>query len=236
MSTRQQTTTPATSGSPGSVRGPFVGAAALAVAVLVVAENAVLAGTGAPSFATPIEEVLAYYADHRGAVAIASGLVALYLPLLLVVVTGLQGLVERRGGAGADWARLAVPAAAALSAVFVLVNVLQAGLAVSAGGLTGPTGPTQAFELVWHVHAAAFALALPMLGASFVGTALAAHAGGLTPAWQRSLGLAGGGLLVVAGVGNLAVADGSPLVFVGLAGFAAWLVWLVATGVRLVRS
>ncbi len=75
-----------------------------------------------------------------------------------------------------------------------------------------------------------------MLGASFVGTALAAHASGLTPAWQRLLGLVGGGLLVVAGVGNLAVADGSALVFVGLAGFAAWLVWLVATGVRLVRS
>ena len=37
-------------------------------------------------------------------------------------------------------------------------------------------------------------------------------------------------------LGNLAIADGSPLIFVGLLGFAAWLVWLLATGVRLVRS
>ena len=36
--------------------------------------------------------------------------------------------------------------------------------------------------------------------------------------------------------GNLAIADGSALLFVGLPGFFAWLVWLLATGVRLVRA
>ncbi|GIJ62371.1 hypothetical protein [Virgisporangium aurantiacum] len=215
------------------VRGRIVGAAAIAFVVSVVIENAVLAVTGAPSFDAPIEEVLAYYAANRDAVAIASGLVALYLPLLLVFVTGLHGLVERRGGAGADWSRLALAAGATLSAIFVLVNVLQIGLALSAGGLAEPTPE---FELVWQVHAAAFALALPTLGTTFIGAALAAHASGLTPAWQRLLGLVGGSLLLAAGLGNLAIADGSPLLFVGLLGFAAGLVWLLATGVRLVRS
>jgi hypothetical protein len=46
----------------------------------------------------------------------------------------------------------------------------------------------------------------------------------------------GGSLLLAAGLGNLAIADGSALIFVGLLGFAAGLLWLVATGVRLVRS
>ena len=214
-------------------RGRLVGAAAIALAVSVVIENAVFAATGAKSFGAPIEDVLAYYAANRNAVAIASGLVALYLPLLLVFVTGLHGLVERRGGAGADWSRLALAAGATLSALFVLVNVLQIGLALSAGGLAEPT---PAFELVWQVHAAAFALALPTLGTTFIGAALAARASGLTPAWQGVLGLVGGSPLLAAGVGNLAIADGSALVFVGLLGFAAWLVWLLATGVRLVRS
>ena len=223
-------TTPARS---GFVRGRLVGAAAIALAVSVAMENAVLAATGAPTFGAPIEEVLAYYAANRGSVAIASGVVALSLPLLLVFVSGLHGLVERRGGAGADWSRLAVAAGAALAAIFVLVNVLQIGLALSAGGLAEPT---PVFELVWQVHAAAFALALPTLGTTFIGAALAAHASGLTPAWQRLLGLAGGSLLLAAGLGNLAIADGSALIFVGLLGFAAWLVWLLATGVRLVRS
>ena len=229
-SPKNTATTPARS---WFVRGRLVGAAAIAFAVLVVIENALFAVTGAPAYDTPIEEVLAYYAANRDAVAIVSGLVALYLPLLLVFVTGLHGLVERRGGAGADWSRLAFAAGATLSAIFVLVNVLQIGLALSAGGLAEPT-PT--FELVWQVHAAAFALALPTLGTTFIGAALAAHASGLTPAWQRLLGLVGGSLLLAAGLGNLAIADGSPLLFVGLLGFAAWLVWLLATGVRLARS
>ncbi len=228
--TAREHTTPARS---AFARGRLVGVAAIAFAVSVVMENAVLAGTGAPSYNDPIEDVLAYYAANRDAVAVASGLVALHLPLLLVFVTGLHGLVERRGGDGSDWSRLAVAAGATLSAVVVLVNVLQIGLALSAGGLAGPT---PAFELVWQVHAAAFAFALPMLGATFVGAALAAHASGLTTAWQRVLGLGGGSLLLAAGVGNLAIANGSALIFVGLLGFAAFLAWLLATGVRLIRS
>ena len=117
------------------VRGRLVGAAAIAFAVLVVIENVLLAVTGALPYGAPIEEVLAYYAANRDSVAIATGVVALSLPLLLVFVTGLHGLVERRGGAGADWSRLALAAGATLSAIFVLVNVLQIGLALSAGGL-----------------------------------------------------------------------------------------------------
>ena len=79
------------------------------------------------------------------------------------------------------------------------------------------------------------ALALPALGATFIGAALATNASGLTRPWQRLLGVAGGGLLILAGAGNLAIADGSPLLFVGLLGLAAWLVWLVVTGLRLIR-
>jgi hypothetical protein len=215
------------------VRGRLVGAAAIAFAVLVLIENALLAVTGAQGYGAPIGEVLAYYTANRDAVAIVSGLVALYVPLLLVFVTGLHGLVERRGGFGADWSRLAVAAGATLSAIFVLVNVLQVGLALSAGALAEPT---PWFELVWQVHAAAFALALPMLGTTCIGAALAAHASGLTAAWQRLLGLVGGSLLLAAGLGNLAIADGSALIFVGLLGFATWLVWMIATGIRLIRS
>ena len=39
---------------------------------------------------------------------------------------------------------------------------------------------------------------------------------------------------IAAGVANLAIADGSPILFVGMLGYAAWLVWLLVTGVRLV--
>ena len=215
----------------GAVTMRVVGATAIALAASMAIQNAV--PVGAPTFGDPIEEVLAWHAQNRVAVAIAVGLEALNLPLLLGFVTGLHGLVGRRGGAGADWSRLAVAAGATLSAVFALSAVLWIGVVLSAGELAEPS---PAFELVWQLHAAAFALALPALGTTFIGAALAAHASGLTPAWQRMLGLVGGSLLLAAGVGNLAIADGSALIFVGLLGFAAWLVWLLATGVRLVRS
>src|SRR5215210_978582 len=229
-SPKNTATTPARS---GFVRGRLVGAAAIALAASMAIQNAMFVGVDPPAYGDPIEEVLAWHAQNRVAVAIAVGLQALNLPLLLGFVTGLHGLVGRRGGAGADWSRLAVAAGATLSAVFALSAVLWIGVVLSAGELAEPS---PAFELAWQMHAAAFAWSMPALGATFIGAALATHASGLTPPWQRLLGVVGGGLLIAAGTANLAIADGSALLFVGLPGLAAWLVWLLATGVRLVRS
>ena len=173
-------TTPARS---GFVRGRLVGAAAIALAASMAIQNAMFAVTGPPAYGDPIEEVLAWHAQNRVAVAVAVGLEALHLPLLLGFVTGLHGLVGRRGGAGADWSRLAVAAGATLSAVFALYAVLWIGVVLSAGELAEPS---PAFELAWHMHAAAFALSLPALGTTLVGVALATHARRLTPRWRSA--------------------------------------------------
>jgi len=231
MRSPQNTATPLARS--GFVRGRLVGAAAIAFAVLVVIENLVVLA-GSPTYASPIKEVLAFHAEHRGSVAIAVGLQALYVPLLLGFLTGLHGLVERRGGAGADWSRLAVAAGASFSAVFAFYAVLWDGVVLSTGNLAKPSSE---FRLAWHMHAAAFALALPALGTTFIGAALATHATRLTPRWQLMLGVAGGSLLLAAGAANLAIADGSTLLlFVGVPGYFAWMAWLLATGVRLVRA
>jgi hypothetical protein len=210
-----------------------VGATAIALAASMVIQNAIFVATGVPGYGDPIEEVLAWHAQNRVVVAIAVAQEALHLPLLLGFLTGLHGIVGRRGGAGADWSRLAVAAGATLSAVYALYAVLWIGVVLSAGELAEPS-PT--FEIAWQLHAAAFALALPALGTTFIGAALAAHTSRLTPLWQCLLGVAGGGLLLTAGAASLAIAEGSPLLFMGLPGLAAWLVWLLATGVRLVRA
>ena len=153
--------------------------------------------------------------------------------LLLLFVTALHGLVQRRGGAGADWSRLAVAAGATFAAVSALVMATHIAVVLAADGLAEPT---PAFEMAWQLHAAAFALALPALGATFIGAALATHASGLTRPWQRLLGVTGGSLPILAGTGNLAIANGSPLLFVGVLGLATWLVWLIVTGLRLIRG
>ena len=230
MRSPQNTATPLARS--GFVRGRLVGAAAIALAASLVIENLVVLA-GSPSYASPIKEVLAFHAEHRGSVAIAVGLQALYLPLLLGFLTGLHGLVGRRGAAGADWSRLAVAAGATFSAVMAFYAVLWDGVVLSAGNLAEPS---PVFELVWQMHAAAFALALPALGTTFIAAALATHAIRMTPRWQLLVGVAGGGLLLAAGAANLAIADGSALLFVGVPGYFAWMVWLLATGVRLVSG
>ena len=222
----------------------IVGGAGLALAASVILQNAMFVGgvarllglgdgTGAPTYGDPLGVVLAYHAANRSAVAAAAGLEAVNMILLLLFVTALHGLVQRRGGAGADWSRLAVAAGATLSALFALVIATHIAVVLAADGLAEPT---PAFALIWQLHAAVFALALPALGATFIGAALATHASGLTRPWQRLLGVAGGSLAILAGAANLAIADGSPLVFVGVLGLAAWLVWLVVTGLRLIRG
>jgi hypothetical protein len=210
-----------------------VGAAAIASAAAVLIDNVVVGWVDSPTYGAPMKEVLAFHADHPGAVAIAVGLEALNVPLLLVFLTGLHGLVRRRGGAGAHWSRLAVAAGASFSAVMAFYAVLWDGVVLSVQDLAEPS---PVLELAWHMHAAAFAWSLPALGTTFIGAALATHASGLTPSWQRLLAVAGGGLLIAAGTANLAIANGSAILFVGVVGFVAWPVWLLATGVRIVRS
>jgi len=192
-----------------------VGAMAIALAASIAIQNAVFVGVGAPGYGDPIEEVFAFHTQNRVAVAIAVGHEALNLPLLLGFLTGLHGLVARRGGAGADWSRFAVAAGATLSAVWALYAVLWIGVVLSAGELAAPS---PAFELAWQLHAAAFALALPALGTTFIGAAVAARTSRLTPPWQHLLGVVGGGLLITAGAAPLAIADGSAFLFVGLPG------------------
>ena len=73
-----------------ALRVRVVGAAAIAVAVSVAIDNTVVSLAGSPDYAAPIKEVLAFHAENRAAVAIAVGLEALNLPLLLLFVTGLH--------------------------------------------------------------------------------------------------------------------------------------------------
>ena len=47
------------------LRKRVVGATAIASAVLVVIDNAVVAWAGAPTYGAPIKEVLAFHADNR---------------------------------------------------------------------------------------------------------------------------------------------------------------------------
>jgi len=225
----------------------------MTLAASLVIQNGVVIGIGAPGYGDPITQVVAFHAENRTALGLVFGLEALNLPLLLGFVTGLHGLVRRRGAAGAAASRLAMIAASACAAILALYAVLWVGVVLASGAhgsgapASGPLGsggpgagtlavPTSVIELVWRMHAAAFALALPALGTTLLGAAVATHLAGLTPRWQRLIGISGGGSLIAAGTASLAIADGSPLVLASMPGYAAWIAWLAVTGIRLLRS
>lgn len=209
-----------------------VGALAITLAVSMALQNVMFGVTEPPGYGDPIDEVFTWHAQNRIVVAIAVAQEGLHIALLLGFLAALQGLVGGRGGAGAVWSRLAVAAGAALSAIYALYSVMWIGTVLAVGELTEPS-PT--FEFAWQLHAAAFALALPALGATFIGAAVAAYTSRLTPQWQLLLGVIAGGSLLAAGLVSLEIADGSGLLFAGLPGFFAWIVWLLVIGVRLVR-
>src|SRR3954466_10377228 len=142
----------------GFARERVVGATAIASAAAVLIDNVVVGWVNSPTYGAPMKEVLAFHADHPGVVAISVGLEALNVPLLLLFLTGLHGLVGRRGGAGAGWSRLAMVAGATFSAVMAFYAVLWDGVVLSAGELTEPS---PVLELAWRMHAAAFAWSLP---------------------------------------------------------------------------
>lgn len=233
MGVKTDKATPAPAARDGISTMRIIGFIALAYAVSLFVQNALFAVSGAPDYGDSLGVVLTYHAENVGALAVTSGLEAVNMVLLLLFVAVLYGLVKRRGGAGSDWSRFALAAGAVFSALSGLTIAMHIAVVLAANGLTEPTA---AFKLAWQFHAAAFALSLPALGATFIGAAFATSASGLTRPWQRLLGVVGGGLAIFAGIGNLAIAGGSPLVLVGVLGLALWIIWLVATGLRFIRG
>jgi hypothetical protein len=208
----------------------MIGAMAIALALSMVVQNVMFGVAGAPGYGDPIETVFAWHVQNRTVVAIAMAQEALHMALLLGFLAGLHGLVGRHGGAGSDWSRLAMAAGATVSAIFAVYSATWIGTVLVA---RDSAEPSALFSLVWQLHAAGFALALPALGLTMIAAALAAHRAHLTPPWQRVLALTGGVLLLAAGAVSLDIADGSSLLFVGLPGLAVWIAWLLVTGVRM---
>ena len=232
MRSPQNTATPLARS--GFVRGRLVGAAAIAFAVLVVIENlVVLDGTRRPTALRsrrcwPTTRPTGTRSRSR------SGLEALYLPLLLVFVTGLHGLVERRGGAGADWSRLALAAGA------TLLGHLRASTPFCGSGSCCPpagspsrrpcsssSGRCMLRRSRWRCRHSA-----PPSSARRWPT----HASGLTPAVAAPAGRGGREPAARCGAGQPRDRGRLGADLRRAPGFVAWLVWLLATGVRLVSG
>lgn len=212
----------------------YVGILAIAYATSVFVQNVIfVVSAGSPSYGDPMSKVLDYHANNQETLAITSGLEAVNMVLLLVFLVALHNLVKSRGGQGEAWSRLAMVAGATFAALSAVFYASHIAVIVAASSFSESNA---AFQMMWQFHAATFALAFPALGLTSIGTTFAAHANGLTRPWQSLLGVVGGILPIVGGLGNVAVARGSNWIATGVIGLFLWLVWLIASGIGLLRG
>lgn len=207
-------------------RAAAIGALGFAAGVAV--QNLVLL-VGMPDASATMAEAAAWLADNPGRAATASALVGVNLPFLLLFTAAMRALAQHTQAARL-WIDLGSLAVVVLASTFALVAATQI-----ASTLLAEAGATPVFTALWSLHNAAFAMSFPALGVTLMGFSIGAHAAGISPAWQRRVGILAALLLLVAGLANTAVAGGSPIIYIGLLGFALWLLWLVTTGVRLLR-
>lgn len=210
-----------------------IGILSLAYATSLLIQNGLFAVSGSPGYNDPMSAVLTYHSENQSALAVTSGLESVNMILLLLFITALSGLIRRNGNKGADWSRLTMAAGATLSTLFALTIATHISVILASSNLTESN---IAFEMMWQFHAATFALAMPALGLTIIGTVLATHANGLTRTWHKLFGMLSGILPILAGFGNLAIAGGSSLLYLGVLGLFLWILWLIVLGLRLIRG
>ena len=210
---------------PGLLGG--VGGLVFAGAVLI--QNAIRSGFPTPD--ATAEEVMRYYADHRGA-TIA---LAVLFPVGLVGLTTFLGTVISRvvRGAGRTAALAGAFGAAAIIGTFTIVTAADVAIA---GYIHRGAADAAVVDGLWVLHNAVFGFLLAAIGIALGGLSIAASKSGLLSKRWAVAGPIGAALLVAGAATTPAIVDGSATFFIGVAGFVVWLAFVVRTSVALLRS
>lgn len=215
---------------PPSWIGPVAGTGGLLFVALLILQNAIR-GSG-PALAADPGEVAAYFADHR--VAAVAPLVT--FPLGMVAILCFAAGVCARAhatGAGRFWSFVGGSAVVVLAGLFGTVNLIEIAIAARVGRFAAES---EVIAGLWTMHAAAFALNLAAIALALLALSRAALAAGLVPRALTWVTAAGAVCLFVPALGAVLVVEGSGLLYLGFAGFAVWGVFLVWTGLALLRG
>jgi hypothetical protein len=210
-------------------RDRLAGIGGLAFAATLLAQNLIRAS--GPGFGAAPAQVTAYFLHHRAAALVPLGLFPVEMIALFAFVAAVWTKAER---ADSRWqASLGTLGAATIAALFAVVNITEIVLSAKARSLAASPAVVQA---LWAVHAAAFGLDLAAIAVALLGLGYAAVSMSLIPAWFRVAAWPAAACLLTASVFTVALANGGPWVAVGLAGFAAWIVFVITASVRLLRG
>jgi hypothetical protein len=146
-----------------------------------------------PDASASMQEAAAWLTANNGRATMASALVGVNLPLLLLFAVALRTLT-RDVRAARLWIDLGSFAVVVLAATFGVVAATQI-----ASTMLADAGATPTFTALWTLHNAAFAISFTALGIVLVGFSIGAHAAGISPAWHRGVGLLAATLLLVTG-------------------------------------
>lgn len=184
-----------------------------------------------PATDATAEEVMRYYADHRGATLALAALV----PVGLVAIVTFVGALLARVGGGAG----RVPAiAGAFGAAGIIANfamVTATDLAIS-GYIRRGSADLAVVDGMWVVHNAIFGVLFASVGIALAGFTLAGARDGLLSKRWAVAGPIGGALLLIGAATTPAIIEGGPTLFLGLAGFAVWLAFVVRSSIALLRD
>jgi len=209
--------------------GMLGGIGGLVFAASVLAQNALRSKF--PTNDAGAAEVVKYYADHR-AVTLA---LAVLMPIGLVGLTTFLGGVIARVARGAGRAA-AVTGAFGAAAIIATFTVLTAFDVAIAGYIHRGAADVAVVDGMWVVHNAVFGFLLAAIGIALAGLSRASVASGLLSTRWKTAGLVGGGLLLAGATTTPAIIDGSPTMFIGVAGFVVWVAFVIRTSVALLRQ
>lgn len=208
--------------------GLIGGIGGLTFVATVIVQNGLRAGF--PANDASATRIVEYYGNHRG-VSLA---LAVLFPIGALGLAAFLGAMLARLGRGDHRAAAYAGAFGAAGIIGAYTMLIATDLAI-AGYVHRGGAALDVVDGLWVLHNAIFGVLLASIGVTLAGLSAAAAASGQIAAWWKAVGLVGAVLLLVAAATTPAIINASPTMFIGLAGFLAWVVFVTVNSVTLVR-
>lgn len=217
-----------------STRGRTIGTRIAGIGGLAFIANVVVNNVLRGSFPkndASATDVATFYAEHD---VLTSVFAAIYPIGLVGIALFVAGVASRAlSGPGRLSAIMGIVGSAGVAGGFSTLLAFDSAIA---GYLHRGGTSTDVVEGLWVTHNAVFGILLGSIAVALAGLANAAVSAGLLGRVWRPVSFVGAALLLAGTATTPAIIDGAPTMFLGFAGFAVWVAFVVTTSVRLIRS
>lgn len=209
----------------------WAGAAGIAFAVIVIAQNALRAG--APANDASTADVVRYFHDHRG---LEWFLVVTFVVSGVAIARwtgGLWQVVTARAPEARDWLVTGFLGVVGIVAIFASMVSCEVGLVVAS---RDASRASTVVPTLWTLHNSLFAILNLLLAIALLGLSRAAVRAGAAPRAFAVISVAGAVLHAIGACFAPALAEkASPAMAFSGVGFVCWLAFLIASGWRMMH-